>query len=65
MSDQGDSFWHLNAREWSPPCEADESMNEYDIVEDGTRLKFNVRVPFPTEHYATSAINALGVDAPF
>ena len=45
--------------------EADESMNEYDIVEDGTRLKFNVRVPFPTEHYATSAMNALGVDAPF
>jgi len=45
--------------------EADESMNEYDIVEDGNRLKFNLRVPFPTEHFATSAMNALGVDAPF
>ena len=57
MSDEGD----IQMQE----SEADESMNEYDIVEDGTRLKYNVRVPFPTEHYATSAMNALGVDAPF
>ena len=46
--------------------DADESMNDNEsIVDDGNRLKFNVRVPFPTEHFATSAMNALGVDAPF
>lgn len=46
--------------------DADESMNDNEsMVDDGNRLKFNVRVPFPTEHFATSAMNALGVDAPF
>jgi hypothetical protein len=44
----------------------DENVNDdQSIVDDGNRLKYNLRVPFPTEHYATSAMNALGVDAPF
>jgi len=46
--------------------EEDENIDDNDsMVDDGNRLKYNVRIPFPTEHYATSAMNALGVDAPY
>jgi hypothetical protein len=45
--------------------ERDDTVENFDIIEDGNRLKYNLRIPFPNEHYATSAMNALGVDAPF
>jgi len=44
----------------------DEDINdEQSVGDDENRLKYNLRIPFPKEHFATSAMNALGVDAPF
>ena len=47
--------------------ESDEDVNDDQsvVVDESNRLKYNLRIPFPTEHFATSAMNALGVDAPF
>ena len=38
-----------------------------DIFEDNeeNKIEYTLRIPFPSEHYAESAMRALGVDAPF
>ena len=42
-----------------------QEMDAESIQNDENRLKYHLRVPFPNELYATSAMNALGVDPPF
>ena len=39
--------------------------NELVSVQGEKRLRYHLRIPFPNELYATSAMNALGVDPPF
>lgn len=44
----------------------DESMNnEEELIDEKNLLRYKIRIPFPKEHWATSAMNSLGVDAPF
>ena len=38
---------------------------EISEIDYSKRLKYHVRIPFPTELYAESAMKSLGVDPPF
>ena len=44
---------------------SDNNNDAESQMDSANRLKYNLRIPFPNEHYATSAMNALGVDPPF